>query len=292
MKSRKEISKQYYQRNKDSIKAQRKLRHKATYSPAQHKATYSPVQRKLQHKATYSPAQRKLEYIRQKSTSAQKVATEQFCNRSTRSTSKSNQADIKLPIEIRESLKHAIKCDQKSMQVEGKVDAFCLPVCLICDRAIIGCETVHKLAKKTVLATKAKFSIEKYNSYYDIELHAELIKQYEVEGLEGLLLSPRATKTTNASTGDVHYSTCSNCYNSMKDKKSDNPPRHAISNGFAIGQVPTRIIKNEDITEEMCSLLAPIRPYAYLFAYSAGAHKSIRGHYSFFEMDLTHTGFL
>jgi len=179
------------------------------------------------------------------------------------------------------------------MQVEGKVDAFCLPVCLICDRVIIGCETVHKLAKKAVLATKSKFSIEKYNTFYDMKLHAELIKQYEVEGLEGLLLSPRATKTTNACTGDVHYSTCSNCYNSMnsmKNKKSDNPPSHAIANGFAIGQVPTRIIKNEDITEEMCSLLAPIRPYAYLFAYSAGAHKSIRGHYSFFEMDLTHTG--
>jgi len=179
------------------------------------------------------------------------------------------------------------------MQVEGKVDAFCLPVCLICDRVIIGCETVHKLAKKAVLATKSKFSIEKYNTFYDMKLHAELIKQYEVEGLEGLLLSPRATKTTNASTGDVHYSTCSNCYNSMnstKNKKSDNPPSHAIANGFAIGQVPTRIIKNEDITEEMCSLLAPIRPYAYLFAYSGGAHKSIRGHYSFFEMDLTHTG--
>jgi len=89
MKSRKEINKQYYQRNKDSIKAKRKLH-------------YNPAQRKLQHKATYSPAKRKLEYIRQKSTSAQKVANEQFCNRTTRSTS---------------------KCDQKSMQVEGKVDA-------------------------------------------------------------------------------------------------------------------------------------------------------------------------
>eukprot|EP00985_Skeletonema_marinoi_P028375 scaffold24722_cov73-Skeletonema_marinoi.AAC.1 len=32
-----------------------------------------------------------------------------------------------------------------------------------------------------------------------------------------------------------------------------------------------------------------VLPYAYLFAYSAGAHKSIKGHYSFFEMDLTHT---
>ena len=176
------------------------------------------------------------------------------------------------------------------MQVEGRVDAFCLPVCLSCDRVIIGCETTHKVDKEAVLATKSKFSIEGYNSFYDMELHAELIKQYEVEGLEGLLLSPRATKTTNASTGDVHYSTCSNCYNSMKVKESDNPPKHAIANGFAIGQVPTRILENDDITEEMCALLAPIRPYAYLFAYSAGAHKSIKGHYSFFETDLTHTG--
>ncbi|KAL7432030.1 hypothetical protein ACHAXM_002882, partial [Skeletonema potamos] len=254
----------------------------------QHDATYSPAQRKLR----YSPAQRKLEYIRQKSASAQKIANEQFCNRSTTTSTAStpNQADINLPVEIRESLKHAIKCDQKSMQVEGKVDAFCLPVCLICDRVIIGCETVHKLDKKVVLNAKTKFSVESYNSFYDMELNAELIKQYEVAGLEGLLLSPRATRTTNASTGDVHFSTCGNCYNSMKDKGSDKPPRHAIANGFAIGQVPTRILKNEDITEEMCALLAPVRPYAYLFAYSAGAHKSIRGHYSFFEMDLTHTG--
>eukprot|EP00984_Skeletonema_dohrnii_P006195 scaffold2225_cov90-Skeletonema_dohrnii-CCMP3373.AAC.1 len=76
----------------------------------------------------------------------------------------------------------------------------------------------------------------------------------------------------------------------VKDKESDNPPKYDIANGFAIGQVPTRILENDDITEEMCALLAPIRPYAYLFAYSAGAHKSIKGHYSFFEMDLTHTG--
>eukprot|EP00985_Skeletonema_marinoi_P016443 scaffold8845_cov225-Skeletonema_marinoi.AAC.2 len=83
MKSRKEINKQNYQRKRDYIKAQRKL-------------YYSPAQRKLQHDATYSPAQRKLAYIQQKSASAQKVRNEQFCNRSTRSTSTStsNQADI------------------------------------------------------------------------------------------------------------------------------------------------------------------------------------------------------
>jgi hypothetical protein len=49
------------------------------------------------------------------------------------------------------------------MQVEGKVDAFCLPECLICDKVIIGCETVHKLDEKAVLATKSNFSIKKKN---------------------------------------------------------------------------------------------------------------------------------
>eukprot|EP00984_Skeletonema_dohrnii_P037989 scaffold40709_cov278-Skeletonema_dohrnii-CCMP3373.AAC.1 len=62
------------------------------------------------------------------------------------------------------------------MQVEGRVDAFCLPVCLSCDRVIIGCETTHKVDKEAVLAAKSKFSIEQYNSFYDMELHEELIK--------------------------------------------------------------------------------------------------------------------
>eukprot|EP00985_Skeletonema_marinoi_P012979 scaffold6380_cov127-Skeletonema_marinoi.AAC.1 len=60
------------------------------------------------------------------------------------------------------------------IQQEGRVDAFCLPVCLICDRVIFGCETVHKVDKEAVMATKSKFSIEEYNSFYDMELHAEV----------------------------------------------------------------------------------------------------------------------
>eukprot|EP00985_Skeletonema_marinoi_P015903 scaffold8375_cov82-Skeletonema_marinoi.AAC.1 len=95
MKSRKEINKQNYQRKRDYIKAQRKLYYSPAQRKLQHDATYSPAQRKLQHDATYSPAQRKLAYIQQKSASVQKVRNEQFCNRSTRSTSTStsNQAD-------------------------------------------------------------------------------------------------------------------------------------------------------------------------------------------------------
>ena len=32
-------------------------------------------------------------------------------------------------------------------------------------------------------------------------------------------------------------------------------------------------------------MAAPIRPYGCVFAFSGGAHKSLRGNYQFFEMD-------
>ena len=37
----------------------------------------------------------------------------------------------------------------------------------------------------------------------------------------------------------------------------------------------------------MPALSAPVRPFAYMFAYTAGAHKAIaiRGHFSFFDVD-------
>ena len=40
----------------------------------------------------------------------------------------------------------------------------------------------------------------------------------------------------------------------------------------------------------MWAILSPVRPFGYIFAYTAGAHRAIRGHFSFFEVDLTHTG--
>lgn len=85
------------------------------------------------------------------------------------------------------------------------------------------------------------------------------------------------------------FEACSQCYHAWCNK-TDNPPKHAISNGFAIGYIPTDIIKQNVITEVMSSFIAPVRPFAYVFAYTAGAHKSIRGHCSFFEVNLSHVG--
>lgn len=40
-----------------------------------------------------------------------------------------------------------------------------------------------------------------------------------------------------------------------------------------------------DISDVMRALLAPVRPYGYIMAYTGGKHSRIQGHFQFFEMD-------
>ncbi len=119
-------------------------------------------------------------------------------------------------------------------------------------------------------------------------------KQYEVNGLKGMLLSPRSRRYCNG------YATCTVCNSgmqaSMASKKT--PPKFAIANGFVIGSFPRviqfinkedevvkRKIEEYELTDIVKAMAAPIRPYGCVFAYSGGAQKSLRGNYQFFEMD-------
>ena len=184
--------------------------------------------------------------------------------------------------------------DQKRiMGVDGKPHACRAAVCVLCDRFIIGCESINKLTVDSLCSQKKKISVESYQDYHGVNLKKELVSQYQIsthEELEGLLLSPRA-KQAKTKDGHVAFEACSSCYGAWQNKDCDSPPKFAISNGFAIGHVPTDVIEADNqITQQMSSLLAPVRPFAYIFAYTAGAHKAIRGHFSFFEVDLTHTG--
>ena len=45
-----------------------------------------------------------------------------------------------------------------------------------------------------------------------------------------------------------------------------------------------------ELTDEIKAILAAVRPYGYVFAYSGGAQKSISGHYAFFETDQSRVG--
>ncbi len=102
-----------------------------------------------------------------------------------------------------------------------------------------------------------------------------MTKQYEVDGLPGLLLSPWSRRYSNG------YATCSVCNSgmqmSMATKKT--PSKFAIANGFVIGSFPREIqffnkdgekvkrkIEEYELTDLVKTMAAPIRPYGCVFA--------------------------
>ena len=176
-------------------------------------------------------------------------------------------------IDTKGPIQQARKYDQEFMQVVGNPNAYRATVCVLCDRLVIGCETVHKITREELLSQSARISVESYEAHHQVTLKPELVSQYHISGLDKLLLSKRA-KQAQRTDGTTEFEACSQCYSSWL-KKHDTPPKHAISNGFAIGHIPTDIIRsNDEVTDEMCSLLSPVRPFAYIFAYTAGAHKA------------------
>ena len=64
------------------------------------------------------------------------------------------------------------------------------PVCIICDRFIIGTETIHKLSKEDIGAHSGRLGVKSYEEYYQTTLKAEVKRQYQVQGLQDMLLSP------------------------------------------------------------------------------------------------------
>ena len=47
----------------------------------------------------------------------------------------------------------------------------------------------------------------------------------------------------------------------------------------------TSLVEEREITDLLKAMMAPVRPYGSIFAYTGGTQKSIRGNYQFFEMD-------
>jgi len=200
---------------------------------------------------------------------------------------------------ISESIRLANRMECEDERGKGIFQAH---VCIACDRHIIGTEEICYLTKAHLEKSIHRLGIESYNEYYHGEykfpkLHHELVKQYKVEGMEGLLLSQRSQYS------HVHggYEACQSCHDSLKKSSSTkSPPRFAIANGFVIGQIPRvfkirdkngieeEVVVNEgEINDIVRAMLAPTRAYGYTFSYFAGAQQSIQGHYAFYEVDQT-----
>ena len=102
------------------------------------------------------------------------------------------------------------------------------------------------------------------------------------DDLKDLLLSPRAHKQ-----GDT-FMCCACCSNNIKRNSSNKPPKFGITNGWVIGQIPNSVVG--DIDDLLAAMVSHVRFFSYVFSYTAGAHKSIKGHHTFFLHDPEHIG--
>ena len=199
-----------------------------------------------------------------------------------------NIPDLTKDIETVKNVDKALDYQRRS-QLHGKDDKHSTPVCVICDSHIKGTEKIHKMTRKRLLLNKSRLSVKGYEDFHGA-LNPIVVQQYELPGYEGMLLSPRSTLEEEEEEG---YQACSACFAATAPNKArknpDKPPKFSIANGFAIGQIPNVIpsrIKNkvavlgkeEDgvVDDVMSAAISCQRPYGYVFAFSGGAHKSIR----------------
>ena len=149
------------------------------------------------------------------------------------------------------------------------------------------------LCPKSVFCNAKRLSVETYEELYGEMLHPILVKQYQIDDIKGIFLSPRSF------CGGDTFGCCSACFSSLKPsqaKKNTKPPKNAIANGYAIGHIPEVImIKGEDsprqvrltnqqISEIMSAAISRQRPYVFVFAFTGGAQQSIMSHSHFFEI--------
>ena len=167
-------------------------------------------------------------------------------------------------------------------------------ICIICDCFIKGVheDGVPSISGREIKCHFNRLSVNSYQEFHKVTLKPKLIEYYEVKGFEGMLLSKNATKLRKDT-----YPICLECKPQMTKarRESDKPPTYSIANGFAIGCIPKwiekskggvwKIIIDETVNPVMKALMAPVRPYGWIFQHSGGCQKSIIGHYTFFETD-------
>lgn len=204
-------------------------------------------------------------------------------------------ASRKIPeVTIEGLMKKAIEYVTRTHRGNNKHKA---SVCVICDRVILGTKPIRKLTKDRIMLNEHRLSVQMLEDFNGEELNDILKKQYQVDGLEGILLSPRAHRD-----GDS-FDSCHSCEVSLRPnqaRKSSKPPKYAIANGFAIGYIPRHIttsgvwinakgehveatLPEMGISGLMSAAISKQRPYGYCFSFSGGADRSVVGHYQFFE---------
>jgi len=155
-------------------------------------------------------------------------------------------------------------------------------ICIICDRYIIGTSTLHWISKERIIQHSHRLSVDRWKTVSGLtEINPILRQQYLLneDGFENILLSPRSRKNDNNC-----YLCCSTCDGSLRKAYiNSSPPKYSFANNFLIGTLPDNAWKNPNTgVNEMNLLLplmiAPIRPFYYLFCVQGGQCKTLKRH--------------
>lgn len=153
-------------------------------------------------------------------------------------------------------------------------------VCVVCDCFITGVDPLHWIPSTTLYYHRNVLSS---SYFYSGGLKTLLKLQYKVddEMLSELLLSPRARHNVSSK----EFSCCDSCYSVLQELKfRKNPPKYAISNGFAIGSLPDSLLK--EVTPIINNVLAPVRAFNFFLSFMGGREKKIIGNFTFFSQDV------
>lgn len=86
---------------------------------------------------------------------------------------------------------HHTKREGKEKKKHPDIQRHHVHVCIVCGAVIKGTEPISCMTKYQLKNHKSCIGVVSYRKYHGT-LHAELERQYCVEGLEGIMLSPRS----------------------------------------------------------------------------------------------------
>ena len=170
-------------------------------------------------------------------------------------------------------------------------------MCIVCDSVILGTEAVNHLKPHHLKVHRERPGVEEYKKLYGEDgLHQELERQYAVDGFPSMILSRRSRNDPSG------CPCCTCCFCATRPSIAEaNQPKFSLDHGYVTGLIQRGIsfktkdgevisieITEEDLTDLLRLFLAPVRPYGCILGHTGGKHKSIMGHYQFFETYLSH----
>ena len=287
------------ERNQQRLSRQRQRQHELRATQAANESPVEKQQRllRLQQRrrelratqaASESPADRQQRLLSEQQR-LHRFRSTQRANNSTETSNIDIVNDLLDDMSIKNASDEALQYLHRTRVYDSK-DKHLAIVCIVCDCFILGTETIKNITDYQLEQHRQRFSVDCYKKIYNMSTDVNgqrdplysLWKYYEVPNHEGMLLSPRAKRT-----GNNTWSCCEGCYRALAHNRRDKPPpRMAIANGFAIGEINVEGVNiDSDVNDVTRALLSPVRTHGYVMAFSGGAHKSIQGHYQFFELD-------